>query len=98
MFIVTVSAGFSSPAEDYAEGPLDLNRYLVPRPTAMFFVRVKENSMTGVGIFASITIAWLKALDFRLERTPRLSPMPYPIRVRCFSKARIQLYFTGQPS
>jgi DNA polymerase V len=52
LFIVTVPAGFPSPAEDYAEGPLDLNRYLIHHPAATFFVRVKGDSMTGAGIFS----------------------------------------------
>lgn len=51
MFIVTVPAGFPSPAEDYAERPLDLNRYLIHHPAATFFVRVKGDSMIGAGIF-----------------------------------------------
>jgi DNA polymerase V len=51
LFIVTVPAGFPSPAEDYAEGPLDLNRYLINHPAATFFVRVKGDSMIGAGIF-----------------------------------------------
>jgi DNA polymerase V len=51
LFIVTVPAGFPSPAEDYAEGPLDLNRYLIHHPAATFFVRVKGDSMIGAGIF-----------------------------------------------
>ena len=50
MFIVTVPAGFPSPAEDYVEGPLDLNRHLIPHPAATFFVRVSGDSMIGAGI------------------------------------------------
>jgi DNA polymerase V len=50
LFIVTVPAGFPSPAENYAEGPLDLNRHLIDHPAATFFVRVKGDSMTGAGI------------------------------------------------
>lgn len=50
MFIVTVAAGFPSPAEDYTEGPLDLNRHLIPHPAATFFVRAKGDSMIGAGI------------------------------------------------
>lgn len=51
MFIVSVPAGFPSPAEDFVEGPLDLNRYLIHHPAATFFVRVIGDSMTGVGIY-----------------------------------------------
>ena len=50
MFIVTIPAGFPSPAEDYVEGPLDLNRHLILHPAATFFVRVKGDSMIGAGI------------------------------------------------
>ncbi|MGB3613542.1 MAG: translesion error-prone DNA polymerase V autoproteolytic subunit [Elainellaceae cyanobacterium] len=50
MFIVTIAAGFPSPAEDYAEGPLDLNQHLIQHPAATFFVRVKGESMIGAGI------------------------------------------------
>jgi len=45
-----VSAGFPSPAEDYIEGKLDLNRYLVKHPAATFFVRVVGDSMIDAGI------------------------------------------------
>ncbi len=50
-YISTVPAGFPSPAEDYAEESLDLNDYLVQRPAATYYVRVKGDSMTGVGIY-----------------------------------------------
>jgi DNA polymerase V len=52
LFIVTVPAGFPSPADDYAEGPLDLNRHLIRHPAATFFVRVKGDSIIGAGIFS----------------------------------------------
>jgi DNA polymerase V len=45
-----VSAGFPSPADDYVEGRLDLNRYLVKHPAATFFVRVTGDSMIDAGI------------------------------------------------
>ncbi|WP_199312241.1 LexA family protein [Phormidium tenue] len=63
MFIVTVPAGFPSPAEDYAEGPLDLNRYLIHHPAATFFVRVKGDSMAGAGIFCGDLLIVDRALN-----------------------------------
>jgi DNA polymerase V len=45
-----VAAGFPSPAEEYVEGRLDLNKYLIKHPAATFFVRVSGESMTGAGI------------------------------------------------
>ena len=50
IFSATVSAGFPSPAADYQEGKLDLNRHLIKNPPATFFVRVTGDSMVGAGI------------------------------------------------
>ena len=36
-----ISAGFPSPAEDYLEPTLDLNRALIKNPSATFYGRVK---------------------------------------------------------
>lgn len=46
-----VAAGFPSPADDYIEGRLSLDEYLVQHKEATFFVRAKGNSMVGAGIF-----------------------------------------------
>ncbi len=45
-----VKAGFPSPADDFLDLPLDLNRELVRNPASTFFVRVAGDSMTGDGI------------------------------------------------
>lgn len=50
LFLERVSAGFPSPADDYMEDRLDLNRYLVKHPAATFFVRASGDSMRGAGI------------------------------------------------
>ena len=49
-FEAKVSAGFPSPAGDYEENRVDLNRHLVKNPAATFFVRVTGDSMVGAGI------------------------------------------------
>ncbi len=41
-----VPAGFPSPAEDYVEGRIDLNRDLIKHPLATFYIRVSGDSMT----------------------------------------------------
>lgn len=46
-----VSAGFLSPAEDYEDLELDLNKYLIKHPSATFYVHVKGDSMKNAGIF-----------------------------------------------
>jgi len=50
LFMVPVSAGFPSPAEDYIEGKLDLNKHLIKHPAATFFVKVTGDSMIDAGI------------------------------------------------
>ncbi|KAA3632084.1 MAG: LexA family transcriptional regulator [Calditrichaeota bacterium] len=50
IFTEQVAAGFPSPADDYLEGNLDLNKYLVKHPVATYFVRVTGDSMVGAGI------------------------------------------------
>ena len=50
LFLVPVSAGYPSPADDYLDGSLDLNQHLMKHPTATFFVRVAGESMREAGI------------------------------------------------
>ena len=50
-YISTVSAGFPSPADNYIEEKLNLNKYLIRNKESTFFVRVSGNSMINVGIF-----------------------------------------------
>lgn len=45
LFTVRVSAGFPSPAEDYIEGRLDLNKHLICHPLATFYMKVDGDSM-----------------------------------------------------
>ncbi len=50
LFNAAVPAGFPSPAADYEQDRLDLNKHLVKNPAATFFVRVTGDSMIGAGI------------------------------------------------
>lgn len=45
-----VSAGFPSPADDYIETAIDLNRELIRHPFATFYVCASGDSMIDVGI------------------------------------------------
>ena len=46
-----VECGFPSPARDYTEGSIDLNKKLILNPNATFIVKARGKSMTGVGIY-----------------------------------------------
>lgn len=43
------ASGFPSPADDYLEVALDLDRYLVPRPASTFFMRVSGHGLVQAG-------------------------------------------------
>lgn len=45
-----IRAGFPSPAEDYAEPTLDLNRYVIKNPASTFYARINGDSMQGADI------------------------------------------------
>ncbi len=45
-----VSAGFPSPAADFMENNIDLNKELSENPLATFYIKVKGNSMIDAGI------------------------------------------------
>lgn len=63
LFAARVPAGFPSPAEDYTEGLLDLNEFLVEHEAATFYVRVRGHSMVGAGILDGDIIAVDRALE-----------------------------------
>lgn len=50
LFLERIPCGFPSPAQDYVEESLDLNRLVVKHPSATYFVRVSGDSMSGAGI------------------------------------------------
>ena len=63
IFLVPVSAGFPSPADDYIENQLDLNKHLIKHPAATFFVKVKGDSMIDAGIHSGDILIVDRSLD-----------------------------------
>jgi DNA polymerase V len=63
LFESPISAGFPSPAEDYIDLKLDLNKFLIKHPSATFYVRVKGDSMKNAGIFDGDILIVDKSLD-----------------------------------
>lgn len=58
-----VQAGFPSPAQDYAESNIDLNKALVKHPASTFFARVNGDSMSGEDILDGDMVIVDKSLD-----------------------------------
>lgn len=60
-----VRAGFPSPAQDYMENSIDLNRDLVNHPESTFYARVVGDSMVDDGVTEGDILVIDKSLDVR---------------------------------
>ncbi len=60
-----IVAGFPSPAEDYLEAMLDLNKALIKNPSATFYGRVKGASMKDAGVDTGDLLVIDKSLTYR---------------------------------
>lgn len=58
-----ISAGFPSPALDFIDLSIDLNRHLIKHPSSTFYGRVKGNSMIDAGIHDGDLLVIDKSLD-----------------------------------
>lgn len=58
-----IKAGFPSPAQDYVENGIDLNRELVKNPSSTFFGRARGSSMEGAGIYDGDLLVIDKSLE-----------------------------------
>lgn len=56
LFNARISAGFPSPATDYAQKRIDLTQKLILNTEATFLFRVAGDSMEGIGIYDGDTI------------------------------------------
>lgn len=65
LFLERVSAGFPSPAQDYAESTLDLNELCIAHPSATYFVRAEGTSMLAAGIHPGDVLVVDRALEAR---------------------------------
>lgn len=58
-----VQAGFPSPAADFIDISIDLNKHLVKHPSATFYARTKGDSMKDAGIFDGDLLIVDKSID-----------------------------------
>ena len=62
-FDVGISAGFPSPADDFIELSIDLNKQFIKNKDTTFFARIKGISMKKVGIFDGDLLTIDKSLE-----------------------------------
>lgn len=60
---VGISAGFPSPADDFIELRIDLNKELIKHKDSTFFAKVKGDSMKNAGIFDGDLLIIDKSLE-----------------------------------
>ena len=65
-----ISAGFPSPAMDFIDLTIDMNRHLIKHPSATFYGRVKGHSMKDVGIFDGDLLVIDKSLEPKMIKLP----------------------------
>lgn len=58
-----ISAGFPSPADDFIDTGIDLNKELIRHPSATFYGRVKGDSMKDMGIHNGDILVIDKSLE-----------------------------------
>jgi len=63
LFGSQLPAGFPSPAEDYIEDRIDLNRDLIFHPNYTYYARISGDSMTGESIFDGSIVAFDRKLE-----------------------------------
>lgn len=62
---IQITAGFPSPAADYLEPSLDLNRLVTKHPGSTFYARVKGTSMIDAGVDDGDLLVIDKSLPYR---------------------------------
>lgn len=65
LFLEKIRAGFPSPAQDYVEGAIDLNRELIRHPSSTFYGRVSGDSMKDAGLFDGDIVVVDKSINPR---------------------------------
>ncbi len=63
LFLVCIAAGYPSPADDYIEERIDLNKKLIKHPEATYLVRVIGDSMVNARIDEGDFLIVDKALE-----------------------------------
>ncbi|OJX90422.1 MAG: peptidase S24 [Paludibacter sp. 47-17] len=58
-----IQAGFPSPAADFIDISIDLNKHLIKHPSATYYARAKGDSMKDAGIFDGDLLIVDKSID-----------------------------------
>ena len=90
--ILTVAAGFPSPAENYIEEKLNLDKHLIKNKESTFFVRVSGDTMINVGIFDNDILVVDRSL-VPVRQSIVIASIDGELVVKKLVKDRIKKYF-----
>lgn len=90
-----VSAGFPSPAGDYKEDKLDLNRFMINHPVATYFLRVSGDSMKDAGILDGDILVVDRSLPLQNNRII-IAELNGELTVKRFRQDRGQTYLVPE--
>ena len=90
--ILAVAAGFPSPAENYIEEKLNLDKHLIKNKESTFFVRVSGDSMINVGIFDNDILVVDRSL-IPVRQSIVVASIDGELVVKKLVKDRIKKYF-----
>jgi len=89
-----VGAGFPSPATDYVEEEVDLNKYLIKNSPSTFLIRVQGKSMVDVGIHNGDLLVVDKSLEPKNSSTVVVN-VNEELVVKTFIKEKNQSFLTS---
>ena len=89
-----VGAGFPSPATDYLEEEVDLNKHLIKNSPSTFLIRVQGKSMTNVGIHDGDLLVVDRSLDPKNFSTV-IANVNEELVVKTFIKENNQSFLTS---
>ena len=96
LMMCRVPAGFPSPAEDYVEGRIDLNRDLIKHPLATFYIRVDGDSMIDAGIQPGALLVVDRAAEVHEGHDHRRAGGRRALREAVLHRGRENLFDSGE--
>lgn len=85
--------GFPSPANDYIEQNLNLNKYLVKHPHATFFVRYKGSSVPDLNIYDGDILVIDKSISPK-KRAAVITEIDGRLKIRKFTEKITHIWGT----
>ena len=92
-----VGAGFPSPATDYVEDEINLNKYLIKNSPSTFLIRVQGKSMVNVGINDGDLLVVDRSLDPKNFSTV-IANVNEELVVKTFIKEKNKSFLTSGPN